>query len=186
MPETSESPATQQVRATIIVNYEAPTNLTAEQLQAEIHNEACGLCDNDSGSKLSTMDMTIERIEEEAEIYGNNDAAEDKSELEAKADLYINGPWNITEDSPNVYDQQGNEVCQVFPAIDTLSDDNGLSERLALIHSAPQLLAALKRADALLTDLRAYDLDGAEDIETLKMIDDAFFQADIAGRAVQS
>lgn len=56
----------------------------------------------------------------------------------------INAPWEAASDEPTVYDANGNQVCQVFPAIDTLDDDNGLAERMALIAAAPALLAALR------------------------------------------
>lgn len=47
----------------------------------------------------------------------------------------------------------------------------------ALLTAAPELLEALERAYSLLTELRAHDLDGMEDIETLAMVEHAIAKA---------
>jgi len=53
--------------------------------------------------------------------------------------------WGGTFDSPNVYDEYGCEVCQVFPATDSADGDDGLSERISLIGAAPEMLALLEQ-----------------------------------------
>src|SRR5690554_2519550 len=97
----------------------------------------------------------------------------------------VQGPWAEQFDCPEIHDSNGELVATVYPARDAATaDSDGLADRMALIGAAPELLAALERADSLLSDLRAHELDDPKDIETLDMIAKAIAKA--TSQAVQS
>jgi hypothetical protein len=80
----------------------------------------------------------------------------DKLEIETMPDN-IRSPWQAAEDEPTIYAADGDQVCQVFPTHDTIEQDNGLADRMALIAAAPALLAALRAiADCKESDLARY------------------------------